>query len=83
MKKMKDLIIEMDKKVYAVERVIKKINELDSRKLADYYDKLYRIIIDHFLAYRLTATGFFHEKAHQFSTLDRALENICVAQPVV
>lgn len=46
----------MNKKVFAVDRVIEKIKGLDSRKQEEYYDKFYRVVIDHFLAYRIAAT---------------------------
>lgn len=52
----------MMKRIYAVDRVIERIENLDSRSQTEYYSLLYNMIITHFLAYRLTSTGFFTEK---------------------
>lgn len=52
----------MMKRIYAVDDVLKRIEKLDSRKLTEYYSVLYNMVLTHFLAYRLTSTGFFAEK---------------------
>ena len=63
----------MSKKVFAVDRVIERIKGLDSRRQEEYYDKFYRVIIDHFLAYRIAATEFFQERARHFSKGEKVL----------
>jgi hypothetical protein len=53
----------MSSKVFVVERVMAKIHAVDNSKQREYYDLLYRTIIDHFLAYRISSTKIFSQSA--------------------
>jgi hypothetical protein len=63
--------------------VLAKIASIDSRKQREYYELLYCSIIDHFLAYRITSTGFFSENTRSFTGGDNAIKTLLTAQPIV
>ena len=69
--------------VFVDENIIKKIGHIGKPKVEDYYKYLYRMIINHFLAYKLNSTGFFEEETRTYSDADKV---ICMAnklQPIV
>ena len=76
---MKQLVDKMDEKVFAVEKVIARIEKIKHPQQKEYYNLLYRTIINHFLAYRVAATGFFEQKERNHSKGDKMLEHLCMA----
>lgn len=73
----------MEEKVFAVERVIKKIDSIPEPKIKQYYNLLYNCIINHFLAYRICSTGFFTQKTRTFTKHEHLISFIYKAQPIV
>ena len=58
-----------------VDETLEKINQLN-RKESQYFKKLYRMMIDHFIAYRVGSTGFFTEQNRALNNKEKAVEEI-------
>jgi hypothetical protein len=58
-----------------VEDTLEKISKLDHRR-SQYFKLLYRMMIDHFIAYRVGSTGFFTEQNRAFSKKEKAVDEI-------
>ena len=77
-----EMVGKMHEKVFALERVLAKIDSLDP-KLKEYYNILYNTVINHFLAYRVCSTGFFSTKSRSFSTHGKYLHLLHKVQPII
>ena len=73
----------MEKRIYTEERVNKMIDQIDSRKLSEYFKTLYNMLINHFMAYRMLSTGFFSENVREVTTFDSIAGQVCEAQSIV
>ncbi len=51
--------MQIEKRIYTEERIDKMIENIDSKKVSDFYRILYNMLINHFMAYRMLSTGFF------------------------
>ena len=69
--------------MFSSERVLNNISKLKNQKLSNYYDLLYRMLVNHFLAYRLLSTDLFIQQDTDNNTIDNIMNKICLLQPVI
>lgn len=72
----------MENLIYADKNILKKIDEIDSRKLSEFYKLLYNMLINHFITYRIISTGFFSESVREVATFDNIAREVCKAQSI-
>ena len=72
----------MGKYIHADKYILDKIDNIDSRKLSEFYRLLYNMLINHFIAYRILSVGFFNEEMKE-TTIDKIAWKVCKAQPII
>ena len=70
----------MSQKVFALERVTDKIEMINDSQQQEYYDKFYKMLINHFLAYRIMSTGMFETSVRTFNKTDKALKYVSLGK---
>jgi hypothetical protein len=81
--KLKPKVEEMGKYIYAEKKILERIDQIESRKLSEFYKLLYNVLINHFMAYRMLSTGFFSESVREVTTFDKAAGMVCKAQSII
>jgi hypothetical protein len=75
---------EMSEKINCGEETVKMINALGSQERKDYYNCLYRLLINHIIAYRVLSTGFVEEASRAaYSKMEFKMHHIVRAQPIL
>lgn len=73
----------MEKKVYAEKWINNMIEDIDSKKLSEFYKTLYNMLINHFVAYRMISTDFFIGSERELTDFDNLIGNVRKAQSIV
>lgn len=59
------------------------IEDIDSKKLSEFYKTLYNMLINHFVAYRMISTDFFIGSERELTDFDNLIGNVRKAQSIV
>ena len=80
----------MSQKIFVLERVYKtltdKIETISDPQQQEYYDKIYKMLVNHFMAYRIMSTGMFETSLRTFNKTDKAMKYVslgkCILQKI-